>query len=103
MIKGTTPTLQFNLPFEASTLKAAEVMVRYVDNNKEVTIIRTLDECEVTGNTITAMLTQEETLLIPAPSVVEVQLRVLTEDDLVLASDIFTTTVKRLLKEGVIA
>jgi hypothetical protein len=102
MIKGTTPTLQFNLPIETSTLKAAEVMVRYVDNNKEVTITRTLDECEVAEKTLTARLTQEETLLIPAPSIVEVQLRVLTVDDIALASAIFTTTVKRLLKEGVI-
>ena len=102
MIKGTTPTLRFVLPIDTSTLKAAEVMVRYVDNNKEVTIIKTLPECEVTANTITAMLTQEETLKIPAPSNVEVQLRVLTVEDVALASVIFTTNVKRLLKEGVI-
>ena len=102
MIKGTTPTLQFNLPIETSTLKAAEVMVRYVDNHKEVTIVRTLDECETTESTITARLTQEETLLIPAPSVVEIQLRVLTLDDVALASSIFKTSVGRLLAEGVI-
>ena len=102
MIKGTTPTLQFNLPIDTSTIKAAEVMVRYVDNHKEVNIVKTLDECVATGNTITAMLTQEETLQLPAPSNVEIQLRVLTLDDVALASVIFTTTVKRLLKEGVI-
>ena len=102
MIKGTTPILQFNLPIDTSTLKAAEVMVRYVDNNKEVTIIKTLPECTIAENTITAMLTQEETLQIPAPSTVEVQLRVLTLDNVALASVIFNTTVKRLLKEGVI-
>lgn len=102
MIKGTTPILLFNLPIDTSTIKAAEVMVRYVDNLKEVTIVKTLDECEATANTITAMLTQEETLQIPAPSIVEVQLRVLTIDDVALASVIFTTSVKRLLKEGVI-
>lgn len=102
MIKGTTPILQFNLPIETATIKAAEVMVRYVDNHKEVTIIKELADCEVGEKTITAMLTQEETLRIPAPSAVEVQLRVLTLDDVALASVIFTTDVKRLLKEGVI-
>ena len=102
MIKGTTPTLQFNLPIDTATLKAAEVMVQYVDSNKEVTIVKTLDECEVTANTITTQLTQEETLQLPAPSFVSIQLRVLTIDDVALSSDIFTTTVKRLLKEGVI-
>lgn len=102
MIRGTTPTLQFNLPIETSTIKAVEVMVRYVDNNKEVTIVKTIEDCEFGDKTITTRLTQEETLQLPAPSNVEVQLRVLTVDDVALASVIFTTTVKRLLKEGVI-
>ena len=102
MIKGTTPALRFVLPIDTATLKAAEVMVRYVDNNKEITIVKTLDECEVTANTITAMLTQEETLQIPAPSNVEVQLRVLTLDDVALATEIQKVSVKRLLKEDVI-
>ena len=102
MIKGTTPTLQFNLPIETSTLKAAEVMVQYVDSNKAITIIKTLDQCEVGEKTITATLTQEETLQLPAPSMVYIQLRVLTVDGVAMASAIFTTTVKRLLAEGVI-
>ena len=102
MIKGTTPTLLFNLPIDTATIKSAEVMVQYVDSNKEVTIVKTLDECEVTEKTITARLTQEETLQLPAPSAVAIQLRVLTIDDVALASVIFTTTVKKLLKEGVI-
>lgn len=102
MIKGTTPILHFNLPIETSTIKAVEVMVRYVDNNKEVTIIKTLEDCELGEKALTTMLTQEETLKIPAPSIVEVQLRVLTVDGVALASAIFTTTVERLLKEGVI-
>lgn len=102
MIQGTTPTIQFTLPIETSTLKSAEVMVQYVDNNKEVTIVRTLDECEVGENTIIARLTQEETLQLPAPSSVSVQLRVLTVDEVALASAVFAVKVKRLLKEGVI-
>ena len=102
MIKGTTPTLQFNLPIDTSTLKSAEITVQYIDHNKEVNIVRTMDECEVTDNTITARLTQEETLQLPAPSSVAIQLRVLTVDDVALASSVFTTTVKRLLKESVI-
>lgn len=102
MIKGTTPTLVFNLPISTDTIKSAEVMVQYVDNNKEITIIKRLDECETTENTITARLTQEETLQIPAPSTVSIQLRVLTDDDVALASVIFNTTVRRLLTDGVI-
>ena len=102
MIQGTTPVIQFTLPIETSTLKSAEVMVQYVDNNKEVTIVRTLDECDVGENTILARLTQEETLQLPAPSSVSVQLRVLTVDDVAMASVAVPVSVKRLLKEGVI-
>ena len=102
MIKGTTPALQFQLPISTSTIKAAEVMVRYVDNNKEVVIVKTLNECEVGENSITARLTQEETLALPAPSTVSVQLRVLTNDDTALATEIQKVSVKRLLKEDVI-
>ena len=102
MIKGTTPTLQFNLPIETSTIKAAEVMVRYVDNNKEVVIVKTLDECKVDEMTITAQLTQEETLQLPAPSTVSIQLRVLTNDETALATEVQKVSVKKLLKEDVI-
>ena len=102
MIKGTTPTLHFVLPIETATLKSAEVMVQYVDNCKEITIIKTLDECDVGDHTISARLTQEETLQLPAPTTVTVQLRVLTEEDVALATEIQKVSVKRLLKEDVI-
>ena len=38
MIKGTTPTLFFNLPIETKIIKAAEIVMQYVDNFKTVTI-----------------------------------------------------------------
>lgn len=102
MIKGTTPTLHFNLPIPTSNIKSAEIVLQYVDNFKTVTIERTLDECTVGENSISAVLTQEETLALPAPAIAHVQIRVLTVDDIALASDLFDVTVKQLLKECVI-
>ena len=102
MIKGTTPTLQFNLPISTNSIKSAEIVLRYVDNLKSVTIERTMEECEVGTNSISAVLTQEETLALPAPSTVEVQLRIVTKDDTILATVPEKVTVKRLLKEDVI-
>lgn len=102
MIKGTTPKLQFKLPIDTSTIIAAEVMLQYVDNHKEITIVKKLDECEVGANTITATLTQEETLALPAPATALVQLRVMTNDGTVLATDVQKVFIKTLLKEGVI-
>ena len=103
MIKGTTPRLHFNLPIDTAIIKAAEIVLQYVDNAKTVTIERSLDECEVGEKSIAAVLTQEETLALPAPAIAKVQLRVLTIDDVALATLPFEVTVKELLKESVIA
>lgn len=103
MIKGTTPTLHFNLPIETKNIKAAEIVLQYVDNFKTVTIERTLGECVVGETSIAAVLTQEETLAIPAPAIAKAQLRVLTVDGMVLASLPFEVVVKELLKESVLA
>lgn len=102
MIKGTTPTLYFNLPFKTSTIKEAEIVLQYVDNFKAVIIERKLAECVVGETSIAAVLTQEETLAIPAPSIAKTQIRVLTVDGAVLASLPFEVNVKELLKESVL-
>ena len=102
MIKGTTPRLHFNLPIDTAIIKAAEIVLQYVDNAKAVTIERTLDDCEVGERSISAVLTQEETLALPAPATARVQLRVLTKDDVVLATLPFAVKVKELLKESVL-
>lgn len=102
MIKGTTPTIKYNLPFESSLIKSAEIVLMYVDANKEVLIVRNLDDCTLGDTSIETMLTQEETLQLPAPSFVEVQLRVVTTSDSILATVPEKVMVKRLLKEDVI-
>ena len=103
MIKGTTPTLHFNIPIETKNIKAAEIVLQYVDNAKTVTIERTLDDCVVGEKSIAAVLTQEETLSLPAPAIAKVQLRVLTIDDMSFATVPHEVIVKELLKESVIA
>ena len=102
MIRGTTPTLLFNLPFKASLIKSAEITIKYVDDLKKITIIKTLDDCELGETSIGARLTQEETLQFPAPSIVAVQLRILTTDNIALATEPKNVSVKKLLSEGVI-
>ena len=102
MIQGTTPTLHFNIPIEASAIKSAEIVVEYVDSNKRILIEKTTDDCVIGENCISTSLTQEETLQLPAPSFVHIQLRVLTTDEIALATDVFKVSVKRLLKEDVI-
>ena len=102
MIRGTTPTLLFNLPFSASVIKSAEITIEYVDDLMRVLIKKELKDCECNEKTIGTRLTQEETLQLPAPAIVLVQLRILTTDDIVMATVPYSTSVKRLLAEGVI-
>lgn len=105
MIRGTTPTLQFNLPFMASLIKSAQVLISYVDNYKEVVIEKKLEDCVLGETSISTELTQEETLAFPAPITAEVQLRVVITQggkDLALATNIYKVKVKKLLKDGVL-
>ena len=102
MIQGTTPMFQFNLPFDTNIVKSAEIVLEYVDANKKVQIVKTLDDCELEENRISTMLTQEETLALPAPAIALVQLRVKTGNDVVLATPIHKVNVKTLLRECVI-
>lgn len=102
MIRGTTPTLHFKLPFSAALIKSAEIILKYADYNKKVLIEKTLDDCTLGETSIEAVLTQEETLSLPAPAQASVQLRILTIDNVALATPIYNISVKKLLKEGVI-
>lgn len=102
MIQGTTPTLRFNLPIDISTVNKAEIVLEYVDANKKVQIVKELTDCTVGANYIEAKLTQEETLKLPAPSMALVQLRVLTKDGNVMATDVQKVFIKTLLKGAVI-
>lgn len=98
MIRGTTPTFIFNLPFDVSNIKSAYITIksRGTDVEKAVT------DCSLNGTTITVKLTQEETLALPESQIAGVQLRVLTNDNEALASDVFPIKVEEILKEGVI-
>lgn len=97
MIRGTTPTLQFVLPFETINIK--KLFITFSQDNKEVF---TLDEsrCSLSNELVTVTLTQQETLMFTSNQTVRIQLRVLTVDDSALASSIITTSVQKILKEG---
>jgi hypothetical protein len=98
MIRGTTPTFIFSLPFDVSNIKSAYITIksRWTEVEKAVT------DCSLNGTTITVKLTQEETLALPESQIAGVQLRVLTNDNEALASDVFPIKVEEILKEGVI-
>lgn len=99
MIRGTTPTHIFNLPFEASLVK--ELCITYQQNGKTV-LEKAKTDCTLDGSAIILKLTQEETLLFNDKQNVSYQLKVLTTDGEVLANKIATIPVDRILCEEVL-
>ena len=99
MYRGTTPTLKFTLPFEASTLAEAYISI---EQNRRVILEKTIEDCTLSGNTISVKLTQEETLKLGVSDRTEIQLRVRLADGNALASQIFAVSTERILKDGVI-
>lgn len=99
MIRGTTPLLEFTLPFETSLLAEAWVTL---SQNKEVVLNKKLDMCKCEGCILSVKLTQEETLLLNCDCNTEIQVRVRTLEGEALASDIIRVGTDRILKDGVI-
>ena len=103
MYRGTTPTLTFTLPMDASELSTYYITISQVFGKSVSPIIEKSDEdCESAGRVITCVLSQEDTLLLSDGQPVLIQIRALTTEDVALASKIFRTTADMILKEGVI-
>ena len=97
MIRGTTPTFIFELPFDCSELTACSVA--FAQDGK-VLVEKVLTECEKSGNTLTVTLSEEETLLFDCTKrIAEIQIRGGCGKKR-LASDILVVNVGRILKDG---
>lgn len=83
MIVGTTPKHTFTIPFDTKTI--AKVRVLYSQNDV-VKITKETPDCVLDGNTITVELSQEDTFTLDHSEAVEIQLRVVTAGNEVLAS-----------------
>ena len=100
MIRGTTPTHVFTLPFDTSEVKA--VLITYAQK-QEVLFEKSTEDCVMNGNKVTVDLTQEETFEFNCTHSGQVQIRVLTDSGKVYASvvkkiDIETCLSKEVLK-----
>lgn len=101
MIRGTTPTLEFTLPFDCSLL--TEMYITFAQYGTTV-LEKSMADCTCSGTLVTLSLSQEDTLKMNQDrmAIAEVQLRVRTKDGSALASNIMQIRVDRILKEGVI-
>ncbi len=99
MIRGTTPRLEFTLPFDVSQIEKS--YITFMQDNT-IVLDKTFDDCEAVENMLIVNLTQEETLKLKAGKVVEMQIRVRTISGDALASNIIRVNAERILRDGVI-
>ena len=99
IIRGTTPTMTFGLPFEAEMIATGFVTVQQND----VTVIeKPLSACDCNGKTLSAQFTQEETLMLSADSKAEIRIVVKTMGGDRLESYSIFERVEDTSKDGVI-
>lgn len=102
MTRGTTPTLQFVLPFEANIIDVLDIafaqqLQPYVP--AQIVLDKSLSDCTIDGNTVSLVLSQEDTLALSSAQDVEIQLRILSNGS-ALASQIITVPVGRIGPAG---
>ena len=97
MIRGTTPTLEFTLPFDTSSLNDAYITFA---QNRKVIVSKKMSECACNANKLTVKLTQTETLKFSHSFEVEMQIRAKTKAGDVLASDIMHVKTGCILLDG---
>lgn len=92
IVRGTTPPIIYTLPFPVDGIDVGFLVVK---QGQIVVIERNLSECICEGNTVTAKLTQAETLALESNCNAEIRLVVKTVDgdrletigDIVVVSD----------------
>ncbi len=99
MIRGTTPTHTFTLPFDVSAIK--EIKITYAQGGKQI-FCKRREDCVLDGMTVQTTLTQEETFMLDCKRLVEVQIRVRTVEGEVVATDPIPVTVGKCLDDEVL-
>ena len=96
MIRGTTPTLTFKLPFDCATIDILNISFAQYNT---VVLEKELYDCDVNGNEISVTLTEDDTLKFNGGEHAEIQIRVGIGEQR-LASQIMKMAVERVLKDG---
>ena len=99
MIRGTTPTHIFRLQVETAAIK--ELRITYEQYGR-VVVEKTETEVLMESKEIRLKLTQEETLAFRPNVSVQLQLKILTKDNSVLACPIMDIPVEEILSEEVL-
>ena len=99
MYQFTTPTHTFTLSMDLSLLKECHVI--YAQHDKVLFVKTFEDITERSGNIITIHLSQDETGLFDERFPAQIQLHAVSNSDVVMASEIFTIEVQKLLESKI--
>lgn len=99
MIRGTTPTHIYTLPIDTALLSELKIIYAQADN---ILFEKVAAHCQMTENTASVTLTQEETFLFDCKMPVQIQVRALTVAGVALASPITLISVEKCLDNEVL-
>lgn len=99
MIRGTTPTHEFEVSINTATIKTVRIIYSQKD---DVLFVKENDDCTMRDNIITTTLTQEETFMFDHKNPVQIQIRALTGGGQAIATDIMERSVCQCLEEEVL-
>ena len=99
MIRGTTPTHTFNIPFNVQLISKLRILYSQDD---VLILAKNMEDCVISDNSISVTLTQEDTLSFNAKKNVEIQIRILTVENKALASIPKKVSVLKLLENEVL-
>ena len=105
IIRGTTPTITFEITSEIDLTTLTEIWFTVADSKTTTEITKKLSENQVSVDnevkTITAHFSQEDTLAFRSKTV-DIQIRAITDEDVAVATDILSVELSQVLKGGVI-
>lgn len=99
IVRGTTPTHNFNLTIDTSEIKTARVI--YSQGNK-VVFKKEHGDCKMEGKTVSVTLTQEDTFSLSHNEMAQIQIRILTNGGDCPDTPIYSVPVEKCLDDEVL-
>lgn len=97
MIRGTTPTIKFNI--DAPTENIENLEIYFADGDKLI-LEKNLSDLTISEKVVSLTLSQEDSLKLAENTFIKVQIRILYSDGSVIASNVMKCFVDEILKDG---
>lgn len=101
MLRGTTPVVTLTLPDDVDFSTVSVMYMSFGQGGTDLFDID-LDELTIDDNTVTAILTQAQTLLLDATQKTQIQLRWRNMDGSAYGTYIVKVSTEAIIKDGVI-